>query len=207
MYYIRKPTYFLSQVSFDHLVKRVLKKTYTVSSSSTCYMHLLCTRDGITRCLDWREVCDGKVDCWPTPVDEQNCEILEENECAANEFRCLNGQCIPELFLFDNVYSPDCLDRSDEDLLQSTMYPQNCFQGDPAFRCTDITFSHWVWSLDGCCEPNSKCGTDSCRKNTNEAFERNILSYAANSHITKQCWTLMICSLQLQYQVSFVSIR
>ena len=29
----------------------------------TCYIHLECNRGPSPSCLDWTEICDGKVDC------------------------------------------------------------------------------------------------------------------------------------------------
>ncbi|CAF5066706.1 unnamed protein product, partial [Rotaria magnacalcarata] len=46
--------------------------------------------------------------------DEFNYWQLEINECAENEYRCHNGQCIPMEFFHDSSLNPDCLDRTDE---------------------------------------------------------------------------------------------
>ncbi|CAF3602955.1 unnamed protein product, partial [Rotaria socialis] len=192
---------FDSKNSFNRIVKEVLIKAHSVSSSTTCFLHLNCTHDELSWCLDWREICDGKFDCWPIPVDEQNCEQLEENECGPNEYRCFNGQCIPEIFLADNVFTPDCIDRTDKDFFQATQYSQNCKKGDPAFRCTEITHSHWVTSGQYCCE--FSCGFDSCRAYVLEAFERGLLSYSANTHLTQKCWATMICLVQVTQRISF----
>ncbi|CAF2972286.1 unnamed protein product, partial [Rotaria sp. Silwood2] len=187
------------QIPFDHLVESVLTKTHAAPFMTTCYEHLNCTRDEIPWCLDWREICDGKVDCWPIPVDEHNCEMLEDNECGSHEYRCFNGQCIPEIFLSDDIVSPDCIDRSDEVLQQSTLYPRNCNKGDPGMRCTDITYPHWSLSGALCCNPS--CGTGSCRTHLVEQYERSLLSYDANTHITEKCWATMICLVQATQRV------
>ena len=34
-------------------------------------------------------------------VDEENCDRIEMNECAENEYRCHNGLCIPEEYWLD----------------------------------------------------------------------------------------------------------
>ncbi|CAF4331322.1 unnamed protein product, partial [Rotaria magnacalcarata] len=39
---------------------------------------------------------------------------LEINECADNEYRYHNGQCIPMKYFHDSSLNPDCLDRTDE---------------------------------------------------------------------------------------------
>ena len=33
--------------------------------------------------------------------DEENCDEMEMNECAKNEFRCQNGLCISEEYWLD----------------------------------------------------------------------------------------------------------
>lgn len=33
-------------------------------------------------CLDWREICDGKVDCPDGGKDKEQCWQLEINECS-----------------------------------------------------------------------------------------------------------------------------
>jgi hypothetical protein len=118
---------------------------------SSCYTHLQCDRVGHHGqtpggCLDWREVCDGKVDCIDGGYDEELCWQLETKDCDDNtEFRCHNGLCIPLAFLRDDELNPDCLDRSDEPLgtnyltheePYSYRFPRECYL-DPAFRCED----------------------------------------------------------------------
>jgi hypothetical protein len=41
-------------------------------------------------------------------VDEDYCEKLEFNECEDDEYRCLNGMCIPDDYWLDGDY--DCMD-------------------------------------------------------------------------------------------------
>lgn len=96
--------------------------------SILCYETLLCNTGDL--CLDWREICDGIQRC-SSGIDEENCENLEFNECAADEFRCTNGMCIAEEFWLDGkwllskarvfrmklivlVGDYDCMDWSDE---------------------------------------------------------------------------------------------
>jgi hypothetical protein len=45
-------------------------------------------------------------------VDEDYCEKLEFNECEDDEYRCLNGMCIPDDYWLDGDY--DCMDWTDE---------------------------------------------------------------------------------------------
>jgi len=53
-----------------------------------------CNR-GTPPCLDWREICDGKIDCLDSGSDELACDELDANECATDEFLCNSGLCIP----------------------------------------------------------------------------------------------------------------
>ncbi|CAF2911760.1 unnamed protein product, partial [Rotaria sp. Silwood2] len=46
-----------------------------------------CNRGGpFPACLDWCEICDGKVDCIEEDIDEKDCDQLEINECKDNEY-------------------------------------------------------------------------------------------------------------------------
>ena len=91
-----------------------------VSKKLVCYTHLQCGRVGdygqtSNVCLDWREICDGKIDCINTGHDEEECWQLEINECDnKTEFRCQIGLCIRLILINDDEFSPDCLGQSDE---------------------------------------------------------------------------------------------
>ena len=43
----------------------------------TCYLLLECDRGHLSLCLDWREICDGRIDCLNGGVDELRCFELE----------------------------------------------------------------------------------------------------------------------------------
>ncbi|CAF2896120.1 unnamed protein product [Rotaria sp. Silwood2] len=82
-----------------------------ITNEGTCYTGLPKCNIGGERCLDWREICNGQVDCL-NGEDELNCWQMEINECRSDEFRCTNGACIPEEFFRD--LSTECADQSDE---------------------------------------------------------------------------------------------
>ncbi len=119
-----------------------------------CYTHLICDRVGdrgqiVGACLDWREVCDGRINCLNSGNDEEHCWQLEINECdPQTEFRCHNGLCIPLSFLNDDMHNPDCLDRTDEYIYKpsstsdmanaSSNIPDMCHQN-AAFKCEEHT--------------------------------------------------------------------
>ncbi|CAF1001087.1 unnamed protein product [Didymodactylos carnosus] len=84
----------------------------------------------------------GKIDCF-NGDDEQNCFQMEINECdPKTEYRCSNGQCIPERFFFD--LSVDCLDGSDE----YPSYDRACPR-DPSYFCEDHMSSLGKFSCGG----------------------------------------------------------
>ncbi|CAF1452623.1 unnamed protein product [Adineta steineri] len=68
-------------------------------------------------CLDWREICDGKIDCirGNFDIDEEYCSELDITECKEDKYRCHNGaQCIPLIFFRDGRTSKNSLDGTDE---------------------------------------------------------------------------------------------
>ncbi|CAF4694556.1 unnamed protein product, partial [Rotaria socialis] len=52
----------------------------------TCYILLDCVRGPAPMCLDWREICNGRIDCFNNGVDESQCFELEINECNEDEY-------------------------------------------------------------------------------------------------------------------------
>jgi hypothetical protein len=109
-------------------------------TSGTCYRFLSDCNDGLwPMCLDWREICDGKID-YLNGKDEELCDQLELNECNDNEYRChYGGQCIPLEFLKDNRLSVDCLDGSDEIEMRyywTLLMNENCASVS-TFRCQE----------------------------------------------------------------------
>lgn len=39
-------------------------------------------------------------------LDEENCDMLEFNECEEDEYRCENGMCIAEEYWLDGIFNP-----------------------------------------------------------------------------------------------------
>ncbi|CAF4817089.1 unnamed protein product, partial [Rotaria magnacalcarata] len=111
-----------------------LESTSILIQQLPCYTHIKCDRGGTFLCLDWREVCNGRIDCIDEGLDEAFCFDMELNQCEENEYRCHNGLCIPEEFWENGFGDADCLDRSDE--FADVLYPNSCFQ-DPTFRCEE----------------------------------------------------------------------
>jgi hypothetical protein len=107
-----------ASLSFGAVVEAVFSDITSITHdirSGTCYRFLTSCNYGLwPLCFDWREICDGKIDCM-NGEDEQWCDQLEMTQCTDNEYRChYGGQCIPLTFEKDSRLSIDCLDGSDE---------------------------------------------------------------------------------------------
>ena len=100
--------------SFFDIIRDFYQRYSYSPTSFTCYLHLQCNRGPSPVCLDWTEICDGHVDCLDGGLDEKYCWQLEINECKEDEYRCLNGQCIPQSFRQDQSSIFDCIDASDQ---------------------------------------------------------------------------------------------
>jgi hypothetical protein len=126
--------------------------------------------------LDWREVCDGRIDCLNGSVDEAQCFDLEINECNETEYRCHNGLCIPKEFLEDD--KPQCLDQTD--------IPDIDFIPDVT---APYLFNHGEYT----CRPGYQqfpCGDGRC------VSKRHLFLYESISlqgNLSYQCWMIMIC--------------
>ncbi|CAF1056918.1 unnamed protein product [Rotaria sordida] len=155
-----------------------------------CYTFLKCDRGSASPCLDWREICDGKIDCLDGGNDEFGCEELITNECKEDEFRCSNGFCIPKEFFSDETFGPDCMDSSDE--ISSGADANNDYQRcelDPSFRCEERTCRNERWIPCA----NGDCSVKACTNNRHLLLLQAKLSRNANSHLSFDCWISMIC--------------
>ncbi|CAF1026336.1 unnamed protein product [Adineta steineri] len=162
-----------------------------IFTNLSCYEHLLCNRTESSSilCLDWREICDGKVDCINGNFDEQHCWQLEINECQEGEYRCHNGQCIPESFLQDNKFNPDCIDGTDEPV--SREYPSEC-STDPSMRCEDLTCRPSTHRhVDDTVCGDGQCSISGCANKRDILLKKAINESAVN--ISDQCRRAMIC--------------
>ncbi|CAF1500164.1 unnamed protein product [Adineta ricciae] len=144
----------------------------------TCYTHLKCHRGLPPACLDWTEICDGKVDCLDGNFDEEHCWQLELNECQSNEYQCNMGQCIPYEFVRDDRECFDCIDGSDEEhgVRNDVALVR---EPEPSFGYDDI-----------------RCETDflsrSCEINRHFLLSKSMFSVKDNS-VTDECWSALKC--------------
>ncbi|CAF0858500.1 unnamed protein product [Rotaria sordida] len=171
-----------------------IKTSYFESSNMLielpCYIHIKCDRGGTYLCLDWREICNGRIDCMDEGLDEAFCFDMELNECKENEYRCQNGLCIPEEFWENGFGDADCLDRSDE--FADVSYPYNCFR-DPTFRCEEHTCrTNWH---------HFPCGDGQCVQTFNKCHSgRHLLliqSILIQGNLSDNCSIAMMCLTKL----------
>jgi len=200
------PTYNTS-ISFDIIVNKTFnEKSFSNTLNMTCYLYLKCDRGPAPACLDWREICDGKVDCLGNDVDEMNCFELETNECEENEFRCHNGMCIPEEFLNEGPRYPDCFDGTDEDnhlsKTSADVVPLDCSLN-PAFWCEETDFakrSRYFVCGDGERSDESILYVPvpgvrhKCTNSRDVTIKKSLLSYIEHSHLSYDCWFFLYCS-------------
>ncbi|CAF1017425.1 unnamed protein product [Adineta steineri] len=114
-----------------------------------CYTTLECNYGLL--CLDWRNICDGISNCIDS-IDEENCDLLEFNECKDDEFRCDNGHCIPEEYWMDGWIrsTHECMDHSDE----RDTHNNFCLNLFWSFDCDERLCPPTSWSCgDGQCIP------------------------------------------------------
>ncbi|CAF1397452.1 unnamed protein product, partial [Didymodactylos carnosus] len=115
------------------LLKLVFLSQWGLTAGNiTCYRDWMC--NPLALCFDWRQICDGIVDC-ENGEDEEHCMELETNTChMEKQYRCRNGMCIERKFAFDQIW--DCMDGSDE--FNSTIF--DCLTT-PSIQCEEF---NWV---------------------------------------------------------------
>ena len=183
---------------FGHRTKRFYGRSVSQEDlrnpdTITCYTHLKCKYGGSElSCLDWREVCDGKVDCPDGGSDEEHCFELEMNECEENEYRCQNGQCVAHEFFRDGNLNPDCLDRTDEatQVDKYRMFYHDRCASDPSFRCEEHTCQ-----ISGLDPAPYSCGDAQCSRCRSCSNKRNLLILKFDGYVERNdlCWIVMAC--------------
>ena len=184
----------------------------------SCYIHLQCDRAGDRgqtpgACLDWREVCDGKVDCLDGGHDEEQCWQLEINECDnQTEFRCHIGLCIPLDFLNDDPHNADCLDQSDEGFTGVLDY-HLALSGD---KMKDLVKPNFRWEEHMCHLINQQqnmlrieCGYLQCSalgasgaSCPNRKFIVLEDAYYVGANISKECYNPLRCLINMRIGIA-----
>ncbi|CAF4029208.1 unnamed protein product, partial [Rotaria sordida] len=97
--------------SFDlTLLKNIVENRYF-----TCYIGIQCHTNLF--CLDWRQICNGVVDCdFGEDEPVELCLQMELNSCdPETEFRCETGLCVPRVKTLSALVVL-CPDQSDADI-------------------------------------------------------------------------------------------
>ncbi|CAF1018247.1 unnamed protein product [Adineta steineri] len=180
------------------LDKKLKSDSTHLAIKLTCYILLECVRGSSYICLDWREVCDGRVDCLNGGVDELQCFDLEINECDENEYRCHNGLCIPEYFWTYESAIAVCADLSDTSIVPRCPLS---YIGFDIFECEEYS-----------CQPGQKmfsCGDGQCAEDFGECYSgRHILltdSMSAQGNLSFDCWRSMVCLSKVNDQINGTS--
>ncbi|UJR17048.1 hypothetical protein I4U23_003945 [Adineta vaga] len=185
------------QYSFqiDQLQPSIELKLNLPATNSTCYALLECDRGGSYLCLDWREICDGRIDCLNDGgIDEVHCFDLEINECQPNEYRCHNGLCIPEYYRTAEQITGACLDQSDA--FNTLPCPTH---GSPSslFHCEENT-----------CPPGRNtfsCGDGQCVEDYEQCDNgRHLMlfkSLIVQGNLSHNCWLALICLTRISHQI------
>ena len=156
----------------------------------TCYEHLKCNRGFNPACLDWTEICDGKIDCFDEGLDEEDCWQLEiVDRCDINQYQCHNGQCIPNMFKDEHEFSFDCIDQSDESLVNRRIIRSgDQLVEEPIFMLEDVSCVNFVGTNHGW----SDTWTSSCVKHRQKLISYSMFSVKPNS-LSEECWTALKC--------------
>ena len=170
-----------SKSSLNDIVYDFYRNGYRMENL-TCYTYLKCDRGSSLSCLDWTEICDGYVDCVNDAVDETPCWILQADECDADQYRCSNGQCISNIFAFDDPTNYECLDRSDERTL--TMVHE--------IPATVPTFAREDVACSARYQPGRAKMTSSCYT-TRDTILREMLLLDTPVQVPHDCWLAFQC--------------
>lgn len=166
-----------------------LKARLNILTNGVCYVHLNCTRNNYSWCLHWEDICDTRIDCWPEPIDEEHCFELENNECDEDEYRCRDGQCIPQRYYMDSSIGFDCLDGTDEIEFSNDFSSKDPKNGDPSITQSDKRSRHPFSILS-----SGKCvGASHCSQLNRGRFYSYLFARKNNPHLSDECWSTMIC--------------
>ncbi|CAF0809741.1 unnamed protein product [Adineta steineri] len=183
------PYYHPNTSSLYEIINHFYSNYEYIPTTLTCYTHLKCDRGPHPACLDWTDICNGHIDCLDGDFDEQHCWQLEINECQDHEYRCSNGECIPQSFYKDSGSNWDCTDMSDE--LPIFLLPyHHCNTNDMSFKCEDFM-----------CVLNPL--TSSCIEQRHELLLYGMFSTKQNT-ISDECWSAFKCIIPMPFQTDVI---
>ncbi|CAF3602035.1 unnamed protein product, partial [Adineta steineri] len=188
------------EINEDVLVRNPCETTSTDNIfQQTCYILLECDRGGPSICLDWREICNGRIDCLNDGIDEIGCFNLELNECNENEYRCHNGLCIPKIFLKMEYVEAQCFDGSDEIVKNNhplgSNYRPHLFEGQEYICPPDK--SQFTCGDGQCVEDFGQC-----KNNRHLALSQSI---SIQGNLSYSCWIVMICLSKIMNKIGNIT--
>jgi hypothetical protein len=183
------------QPPFDSEPKEIAPNLSIVNF--TCYPGLPTCKSHIS-CLDWRQTCDGVIDCM-NGEDEERCLEMEMNECNdETEFRCKDGRCIPEGFAFDRTF--DCLDHSDEQEVvgDDLYYPCN---HNPTVECEE---RNKAWHQFSCGDGEVLSSSSMrCLNRRDDLVVSYLFTQDSTSTLDRRCFEYMFCKTAALYGLVF----
>ncbi|CAF4065315.1 unnamed protein product, partial [Adineta steineri] len=188
------------KINEDVLVRNPCEMTSTDNIfPQTCYILLECDRGGPSICLDWREICNGRIDCLNDGIDEIRCFKLEINECNENEYRCHNGLCIPKIFLEVEDAEAQCFDGSDG--IVKNNHPLGSNYRPHLFECQEYV-----------CRPDEgqfTCGDGQCvedfGKCQNNRHLALIQSISIQGNLSYSCWIVIVCLSKIMNKIENIT--
>ena len=149
----------------------------------TCYVHLKCNRGPGSACLDWREICDGKVDCLDDGSDEEYCWQLEIEQEQYSRRRCIS-----DIYFRDDSHIPNCVDETHvSEGMTENSNEKTTFIAEPTFEQEDIS----------CAKYNSigrisYTHPEPCTRNRLELLFLAMLSIKPK-WLSEECWSALKC--------------
>ncbi|UJR07875.1 hypothetical protein I4U23_012157 [Adineta vaga] len=181
-YLLFEGTTFAETLSLQTMIKENNLPDVQFYGKIVCYETLKCY-SGLL-CLDWRDICDGLQQCM-FGLDEEHCDKLEYNECEDDEYRCMNGMCIPEEYFLDGQL--DCLDWSDEIAYYDDL---NCAKQSASMQCDDRICPPYEFSCgDGQCI-SDRFDFQIKQGDKTECRSRREQFFICETHYIKDMWTL-----------------
>lgn len=156
---------FTTIIKDQYSARKNVPNDLSLYTNGTCYEMNNTDCESII-CLDWREICDGKIDC-KNGYDERYCQKLEMNECdTLTERRCYDGQCIDNSLNF-RLLKETCLLQSS----YSVGRYSNCYQYD-GIECENQKCPRLFFSCgDGSCyDGPSHKGQESCHSQRDRSY-------------------------------------
>ena len=178
--------------SLDEIVHDYYRYNRYDPSELTCYVHLECNRGSSSSCLDWREICDGKVDCLDGGLDEEHCWIMEMESYVQDDDLLGNKKCISERYFRDDSNADPCTGEST--LIRTKgkdSTEKESLVRDPTFEEEEISCKKYNY-------PDQKKAVTFSRCPETRFDLVHYLTFTIKPKwLSDQCWSTMRCTLDV----------